>query len=132
MKRCLLLLAFMCFALALVACGGNGSDTISLEFEGNNDLRFIPASASVSAGSEIEVTLTNVSSIDHTWTLVSTNTDPARVSETDAVNGISTGIVSGGDSKTITFSAPAAGSYQFVCTVPGHASAGMVGTLSVD
>ncbi len=33
--------------------------------------------------------------------------------------------------KTITLKAPA-GSYEFICTVEGHADAGMYGTLTVE
>lgn len=132
MKRFFLHLALMGLALALVACGGGQPDSISLNFEGNDDLRFVPEGATVTDSSKVEVTLKNVSAIDHTWTLVASDTDPARVSESDAIAGISTGIVSGGDSKTIGFTAPAPGTYQFVCLVPGHAAAGMVGALSVD
>lgn len=36
-----------------------------------------------------------------------------------------------GDRSTGGLEAPAPGSYRFVCAVPGHADAGMVGTLVV-
>jgi azurin len=36
-----------------------------------------------------------------------------------------------GESDTITFTAPAAGTYDYICTFPGHALAGMHGTLTV-
>ena len=36
-----------------------------------------------------------------------------------------------GEAITITFTAPAAGTYQVICNVPGHFSAGMEGLLTV-
>jgi nitrite reductase (NO-forming) len=41
------------------------------------------------------------------------------------------GVLPAGDSNTFTFTAPAAGTYQIVCTVPGHALGGMVGDFTV-
>jgi plastocyanin len=35
-----------------------------------------------------------------------------------------------GGTRTVTFTA-AAGTYKFICTIPGHAAAGMRGTLIV-
>ena len=37
----------------------------------------------------------------------------------------------GGEQETVTFTAPAAGTYTFLCTVPGHYDTGMSGTLTV-
>ena len=37
-----------------------------------------------------------------------------------------------GTTETGTFTAPAAGDYQIICMVPGHFSAGMEGTLTVE
>ena len=37
-----------------------------------------------------------------------------------------------GQTATATFTAPAAGTYEFWCTEPGHAEAGMVGQVIVD
>jgi azurin len=42
-----------------------------------------------------------------------------------------TGLVKGGHAETITFSAPAAGTYTYICTVPGHLELGMKGILIV-
>jgi uncharacterized cupredoxin-like copper-binding protein len=37
-----------------------------------------------------------------------------------------------GDSKTLTFTAPAAGTYQIICAIADHFDAGMNGTLTVE
>ncbi len=43
-----------------------------------------------------------------------------------------TGMVAGGESNTVTFTAPRKpGDYEYICTFPGHFTAGMKGTLIV-
>jgi azurin len=36
-----------------------------------------------------------------------------------------------GETDTVSFTAPAAGTYDYICTFPGHAMAGMRGVLTV-
>lgn len=137
MKRLIFLSALTVLAMALVACGGGDGDgapeTATLAFEGNDELRFVPASASVPAGSTVDVTLTNTGALEHTWVLVTADVDVnAADVEAQAIGGASSGIVPGGESTIFSFEAPAVGTYQYVCTVPGHAAAGMVGTLTVQ
>lgn len=116
-------------ALLLAACGGG---PVALSFEGNDSFQFTPSSASVSAGDEVEVTLTNAGTLEHSWVLVGEGTDVATATDADAINSATTGTVAAGETGTVTFTAPDAGTYQFICTVPGHAAAGMVGTLTVN
>ncbi|MGH2538808.1 MAG: plastocyanin/azurin family copper-binding protein [Candidatus Promineifilaceae bacterium] len=140
---------FLAFALLLAACGGDGTVDnnngavdnanedggaagASLSFEATDELRFVPDAAEASAGAEVEVTLNNTGALEHTWTLVGADVDVAAVTSADAIAGADTGTVAGGGSQTISLSAPEAGTYQFVCTVPGHAAGGMVGTLTVN
>lgn len=118
-------------ALLLAACGGD-SGPVALSFEGSDSFQFTPASASVSAGDEVEVTLNNTGALEHSWTLVPEGADLATVADAEAIDGATTGTVAAGETGTVTFTAPDAGTYQFVCTIPGHAVAGMVGTLTVN
>ena len=131
MKRISLNLAIFAMVLLTSACGG-GSEVVSLTFEGEDTFQFSPDSATTQAGEEVEVTFNNVGALDHTWTLVAPNLDPNSITEADVVAGATTGPVSSGESKTITFRAPEAGVYDFVCLIPGHAAAGMVGTFTVN
>jgi len=41
------------------------------------------------------------------------------------------GLLKGGQSETVTFTAPAAGTYVYLCTFPGHFEEGMKGVLRV-
>jgi uncharacterized cupredoxin-like copper-binding protein len=64
--------------------------------------------------------------------LVANDADAAIVTDADAINSSATGAVAPGETGNVTFTAPAAGTYQFVCTIAGHAAAGMVGTFNVE
>ena len=132
MKRFTLILALMAIAIVLVACGGSEPEATTLSFDGLDTFAFAPDTASANAGGQVEVTLDNVGALEHSWTLVSADADATTVTEADALTGATTGTVQPGESKTISFTAPAAGSYQFVCTIPGHAAAGMVGPMTIN
>jgi uncharacterized cupredoxin-like copper-binding protein len=47
------------------------------------------------------------------------------------INGKKTPLISPGKSATLTVSFKKKGNYGYMCTVPGHAAAGMKGTLKV-
>jgi uncharacterized cupredoxin-like copper-binding protein len=48
-----------------------------------------------------------------------------------SINGKKTPLLSPGKSATLTVTFAKAGNYPYSCTVPGHAAAGMKGTLKV-
>jgi nitrite reductase (NO-forming) len=128
-KRISVLILAAALALLLGACGSD--DVESLDFEGSDLFQFSPSSASVKAGQEVEVTFTNAGALQHSWTLIREGADVATATEADVLNNASTGKTDPGESGSVIFTAPQAGTYQFICTVPGHAAAGMVGTLTV-
>ena len=129
MRKLLVVLTAVTLTLLLAACGGPGE--VSLEFEGNDMFQFTPATAVVPAGSQVTVTFNNVGVLEHNWVLIPNDVAPEQARDSDAISGATSGPVAFGGSATFTFTAPAAGSYKFVCTVPGHAVGGMVGTLTV-
>ncbi len=47
------------------------------------------------------------------------------------ISGHKTPLISPGKSATLVVHFPRAGKYPYLCTVPGHAAAGMKGTLTV-
>ncbi|MBC8281034.1 MAG: hypothetical protein H8E48_09635 [Chloroflexi bacterium] len=99
-------------------------------------LAFTPKELTAVAGEEMTVTFTNeANSSKHTWVLVtpgsSTRNDVAALGiAAGADNGYvkpgdpnviaKIGLLNGGDSGKVTFTVPAAGTYQFVCTFPSH------------
>ncbi len=135
MKKYTILLAVSAFLFLLAACGGTaepaGPEPVSLAFTGGDEFRYDPDSATVASGADVTVTYENVGALEHNWLLISDRVDATTATETDAIGGATSGVIPGGTSATFNFVAPPAGDYQYVCTVPGHAAAGMVGTLTV-
>jgi plastocyanin len=79
------------------------------------DFAFAPSSLSFTAGQTVQLTFQNNGGAPHN--LVVEGTD------------IKTATIGGGESTSLTFTAPAAGTYTFYCGVGGHRDAGMTGTL---
>ena len=79
------------------------------------DLGFTPSAATVDAAGRYTVTLKNTGAAPHDLTFA---------------DGTTTGAVAPGTSKAVAVDVPAAG-IAFLCSVPGHAAAGMTGTIAV-
>jgi plastocyanin len=82
------------------------------------DIRFEPADVRVRAGEFAVLTFTNADPVFHDWEVEGlANVDvPARPGQT----------------AKLRFLVDEPGTYEIVCTVPGHAEAGMTGTLVVE
>jgi azurin len=139
-------------ALALTACGGGGGGgggggdaNLNVSTAGEA-LQFAPAALSATAGGQVKVTFKNGSAAQkHNWVLVKgTDADAKKVDDAGATAGEAAGyiptdpniiasvkLLNGGESGTASFAAPAAGSYIYLCTFPGHYDAGMKGTMTV-
>jgi plastocyanin len=91
--------------------GGGGSDKITLTAKG---IAFDKTQLNMPAGKQITVTLDNKDSVEHSFTFKDAK------AEKDA---------EGGETATVTFTAPAAGSYEFHCKY--HPSQ-MKGTVTVS
>ncbi|MGI9527692.1 MAG: azurin [Weeksellaceae bacterium] len=114
----------------------NGEAT--LEIAGTDDMKFTKNELKVPAGSKVTLTLKHEGklpkeSMGHNWVLLKQGTniqdfamDAMKAVETDYVPTGSaaviahTKVIGGGESVTITFDAPAAGTYDFICSFPGH------------
>jgi uncharacterized cupredoxin-like copper-binding protein len=128
-------LALVALALGLVlltACGASstGADTANavtaaagadgvqqLTLEVGNDMRFEPSAMIVKAGQPVELTLHNSGDTAHDFSLSAGVAQPVKVS------------AAGGQTASATFSVSSPGTYSFDCSMPGHAMAGMRGTL---
>lgn len=80
------------------------------------DLWFEPDTLEVRAGETVNITVTNTGRIFHDFT----------VPDLDFMIDVESGDTVSGALKTVV-----PGEYKFLCTVPGHAAGGMVGTLVV-
>ena len=133
MKRSTIVILVVVISVLLAACGGGTEEPeqVSINIKGQDSFRYDPETLSVRTGAQVTLTLENTGVLEHSWTLIPDTVDPVEADDTDALGGAATGIVPGGQSGTVTFAAPPAGTYTFVCTVPGHASGGKIGTLTV-
>lgn len=115
------------------AASGGGSTTLDIDVNGDA-LTFDLSEMSADAGAEVVVNFTNSSSVNsHNWALVEYSTKDAVAADGTGAGPANdwlpvddprvfgnTAVLGPGESGTATFTAPAAGTYQFVCTFPGH------------
>ena len=117
----------------------------NFEISVNGDaLQFDTSSFTVNAGSQVTMTLTNVSTVfQHNWVLAlngtkdpvalrgtsSPTTDWVQSDDPDVIDH--TKLLAPGAAGSVTFTAPPPGTYQFVCTFPGH-NITMFGTFEVS
>lgn len=81
------------------------------------DIRFDVNTLHVKVGQPVKLTYINEGLIDHAF----------------AIDGIvAERKVRPGDSYVFTFTVKQPGTYRYVCAIPGHELAGMVGTLTVE
>ena len=83
-----------------------------------NEFLFTPKNIGVSKGDTVKIMFTNTGKYPHNFTISDLN--------------VQTKTVSPGQSDTVTFTADKAGTFTYMCTVPGHADKGMTGTLTVE
>lgn len=106
--------------------------------EGNDQMRFDINEIKVSEGDIVELTLKHVGELDvkvmgHNFVLLKPGTDindfakmAMKAKENDYIPVdspdviVHTEMIGGGQETSITFDAPAPGTYPFVCSFPGH------------
>lgn len=141
--RRLTLVAVVSFALIPIACGGDddndeGADATEIEAT-MEEFHFTPTEWTVPAGEEITIELTNDGAVEHEWVIlqqgvtIAAETDLPETEEELLADFVYwEDEVEPGETKTVTFTAPQAGTYQVICAIEGHFAAGMTGTLSVE
>jgi azurin len=115
------------------------SNVVELTIEGNDQMQFNLDEMKVKAGSTVKLTLKHVGEMTkqqmgHNWVLLKQGTDIMEFGqkaagaadndyipqgETDKVIA-NTKTLGGGEETTITFEAPKKGTYDFICSFPGH------------
>jgi uncharacterized cupredoxin-like copper-binding protein len=85
-----------------------------------NSMLFTPASVVVTAGRPVELVLRNGGGTAHDFALTEGTSSPVKIE------------AQGGQTVRGTFTIDTPGTYEFICTVPGHAAAGMRGTLTAQ
>lgn len=108
---------------------------------GNDQMKFDKSVIKVKAGQKVRLTLKHVGKMDksvmgHNWALLAQGADMAAIGQaaasaekTDYIPAEfkdkileHTKMLGGGEEDTIEFEAPAPGTYEFMCTFPGHYS----------
>ncbi len=119
--RTLFLMAAAIVAMLIVTgCGGSqsGSSQTSEVTLALTEFKFTPDTINTKVGERVKVTLDNTKgTLKHNIKQADLNIDTA---------------VEAGQKATFEFTATKAGTYDFICDVPGHKEAGMVGKIIVQ
>jgi azurin len=141
------------FVLLIVSVGSvtlRADDTKTVTIHTSDTMKYDVTDIEATAGQKVTVTLINAGTIPkaamaHNFVLLKAGSD-VTVFATAALTHqdtdymppelageviVATKLLGPGESDTVTFTAPAAGVYDYLCTFPGHAMAGMRGTLTV-
>ncbi|MBO9324987.1 MAG: multicopper oxidase domain-containing protein [Roseiflexus sp.] len=149
-KSSWMLMVVLVAAFALAACGnvgggGGASTTIEIASDGEN-LAYDKKEFTVPAGQTITLTFKNVSTAQqHNLVIVKGGEDVAAKVNDEGINAgppdflpadrtniiAATKMLGPGGSETLTFTAPAPGTYVFLCTYPAHYAGGMKGVMTV-
>ncbi len=117
----ILLMAALFGTVLLSACGGGGTATPTpepLEIKMDaSEFRFDPNTITAKVGQPVRVLVTNTGALEHTFTINDLGVDePTPIGQT----------------ITVEFTPTKSGTFELICTVPGHKEAGMVGTVVVN
>ncbi len=124
-------------ALLVTACGGGGDSTDDAGSEGTTteitadavEFSFGPDAWVVVAGGDVMLQFQNEGLELHTWVLLSSPIESEGELSEDLI--VFETSAEAGQALTVSFAAPAAGTYQVICSVPGHFALGMEGRLTV-
>ncbi len=121
-----------------VAPAGQASaDVIEVVIESNDAMQFNLKEIKVKEGDTIKLTLKHVGNLPkaamgHNWVLLKPGTElPAFAAKAVGAKDndyipagneiiVNTNLIGGGEETTIEFEAPAKGTYDFICSFPGH------------
>lgn len=117
----------------------NDSNAVNLALSGNDVMKFDKTELRAKAGQQVTLTLRHIGKIDvkvmgHNFVLLKKDVNIPAFSANAASAGQAkdwipqdgkdviahTKMIGGGQSTTVTFTAPAAGTYDFICSFPGH------------
>ncbi|MCF0050156.1 azurin [Dyadobacter sp. LJ53] len=122
----------------------------TIVIKGSDAMQFDLKEIKVKAGQKVKLTLTHSgklakAAMGHNWVLLKPGTDVAAfgskaaaareteyIPKSEAASIIAhTKLVGGGESDTVEFTAPAKGTYTYICSFPGHYAL-MKGTFIVE
>jgi len=83
-----------------------------------DEFAFMPDTITIKKGQPATITFKNTGKYPHNFTIAELN--------------VQTKTIQPGGEDTVTFTPDKAGSFSYICTIPGHADRGMKGTLTVE
>jgi len=131
MKKVRLLAILVVPLLALGGCGDDSTanDNNQQISATSQSFAFTPDSWTVASGQDVTLSLTNTSDIEHEWVILKTPIDSeGQFAEDNVYWEVEAGA---GETVSESFTPPEPGTYQVICGLSGHFTAGMVGTLTV-
>ena len=142
----------ICFLLASVFASPalRAADEKTVQIQANDQMKYDVTSIDAAPGQKVTVTLTDVGTLPkaamaHNFVLLKAGADVSAfvaAAMTHQAEGymppelageviVASKLLGPGESDTVSFIAPAAGTYDYICTFPGHALVGMRGKLNV-
>jgi uncharacterized cupredoxin-like copper-binding protein len=119
--------AALAHQLSAHGASATGGTTITVTAGKPSELAFKLSSYSVPTAGKVTFKITNRGVISHSFEICTT---PTKTASANACRGVSTHFLNVGASATLVVVLKK-GTYEFLCTVPGHAAAGMKGLLGV-
>ena len=130
---------FSIFSLTFIPFFVLSAEPVKVTITGNDTMQFDLKSFEVESGQKIELTFKNIGKIPkiamgHNLVILNKDVD-VKAFATSAIAAKATDyipegsedkvlamtkLIGGGESDTIEFVAPEAGTYEFICTFPGH------------
>ena len=114
--------------------GGESSTELTTSVK---EYQLTPNTWTVPAGEQVTITIINEGTLKHEWVLLQegatiTSEDDLPDSEEELEENFVDveEEVEPGETKTLTFQAPPAGTYQVICAIAGHFNNGSEGTLT--
>ena len=116
----------------------NTAEVTKIEIESNDQMQYNLTELKAKAGAKVSLTLKHtgtgaITSMGHNIVILAAGEEVVAFAQKANAAGAekdylheganivaATKVIGGGESTTIEFTAPAAGSYDFICTFPGH------------
>ena len=111
---------------AMASAKKPATTAVKVSLNKSNEFRFVLSKKSVPHGT-VKFTFTNNGNLPHDFKLCSSN----KGGTANSCKGKVTPMVTPGKSATLTVKLTKAGKYEYLCTVSGHAAAGMKGLITV-
>jgi uncharacterized cupredoxin-like copper-binding protein len=116
----------LAWALPAMATRTTSAATVTVTAGKPSEFHFTLSAMSVPKGS-VTFSITNKGALSHDFKVCSSS----KGGSADSCTGTATSLIAPGKSATLTVNFKTAGSYEYLCTVPGHAAGGMKGDLKV-